>query len=160
MYHVNARGIDERMINIHYYYYYIKLTVGKTKQNKKQIHTNLDTRVSIQIYITAVDFRSGIKHRLDEGHRALHDSTCLVRDRLRRGIGWDRNLSGRRQEEIRLYLPLQSHHSKQLKFSLSGTGRGKKVYKQQNRSSWTEIEPKLTRIWIESAVRSPVRNRN
>ena len=24
MYHVNAQGIDERMINVHYYYYYIR----------------------------------------------------------------------------------------------------------------------------------------
>ena len=23
MYHVSAQGIDERMINVHYYYYYI-----------------------------------------------------------------------------------------------------------------------------------------
>ena len=23
MYHVSAQGIDERMINVHYYYYYV-----------------------------------------------------------------------------------------------------------------------------------------
>ena len=27
MYHVSAQGIDERMINVHYYYYYLKSLV-------------------------------------------------------------------------------------------------------------------------------------
>ena len=28
MYHVNAQGVDERMINVHYYYYAQELTVS------------------------------------------------------------------------------------------------------------------------------------
>ena len=26
MYHVSAQGVDERMINVHYYYYYRQIT--------------------------------------------------------------------------------------------------------------------------------------
>ena len=28
MYHVNAQGIDECLINVHYYYYYVYLAVS------------------------------------------------------------------------------------------------------------------------------------
>ena len=28
MYHVSAQGVDERMINVHYYYYFLPKTVG------------------------------------------------------------------------------------------------------------------------------------
>ena len=27
MYHVSAQGVDERMINVHYYYYYVPISV-------------------------------------------------------------------------------------------------------------------------------------
>ena len=27
MYHVSAQGVDERMINVHYYYYYVPVCV-------------------------------------------------------------------------------------------------------------------------------------
>ena len=29
MYHVSAQGVEERMINVHYYYYYILCPVSK-----------------------------------------------------------------------------------------------------------------------------------
>ena len=38
MYHVSAQGIDERMINVHYYYYYdiaVKLTIKIKRDLKK-----------------------------------------------------------------------------------------------------------------------------
>ena len=38
MYHVSAQCVDERMINVHYYYYYV-LTGGWEKGNS---YTNLD----------------------------------------------------------------------------------------------------------------------
>ena len=43
MYHVSAQGLDERMINVHYYYYYVqrherfsKVRICNCKQVKRQ----------------------------------------------------------------------------------------------------------------------------
>ena len=34
MYHVSAQGVNERMINVHYYYYYVEVTqVGNLSLN-------------------------------------------------------------------------------------------------------------------------------
>ena len=30
MYHVSAQGVDERMINVHYYYYYLSIVCAYT----------------------------------------------------------------------------------------------------------------------------------
>ena len=38
MYHVSAQGVDERMINVHYYYYDV---AGKTSLDKVQQHFKL-----------------------------------------------------------------------------------------------------------------------
>ena len=35
MYHVSAQGIDERMINVHYYYYDVYIYIKKTTNNKQ-----------------------------------------------------------------------------------------------------------------------------
>ena len=35
MYHVSAQGVEERMINVHYYYYYLDRTLSQS-----QLHTN------------------------------------------------------------------------------------------------------------------------
>ena len=45
MYHVSAQGIDERMINVHYYYYYIDIRASLAKIMKSIIiicQTELD----------------------------------------------------------------------------------------------------------------------
>ena len=39
MYHVSAQGVDERMMNVHYYYYYD--VAGKTSLDKVQQHFKL-----------------------------------------------------------------------------------------------------------------------
>ena len=33
MYHVSAQGVDERMINVHYYYYYLSHTSEQRMAN-------------------------------------------------------------------------------------------------------------------------------
>ena len=34
MYHVSAQGVDERMINVHYYYYYIRPSCPKESSHR------------------------------------------------------------------------------------------------------------------------------
>ena len=45
MYHVSAQGIDERMINVHYYYYYDQSTGERlallAPSSQSYVHTNL-----------------------------------------------------------------------------------------------------------------------
>ena len=36
MYHVNAQGVDERMINVHYYYYCMAVVVQVRDNNIQQ----------------------------------------------------------------------------------------------------------------------------
>ena len=35
MYHVSAQGIDERMINVHYYYYFLLFSEMQTEELHK-----------------------------------------------------------------------------------------------------------------------------
>ena len=39
MYHVSAQGVDERMINVHYYYYYERYSHGPDHCMKAQIRS-------------------------------------------------------------------------------------------------------------------------
>ena len=38
MYHVSAQGVDERMINVHYYYYYTAGRIGMRKEWVRKAH--------------------------------------------------------------------------------------------------------------------------
>ena len=61
-YHVSAQGVDERMINVHYYYYYahIKQQQPKAGKARKQIPdqqiyqspTNVRTKENIAVHST------------------------------------------------------------------------------------------------------------
>ena len=63
MYHVNAQGVDERMINVHYYYYcqsdehwnHFKVIVRETSERQGGAHVGFSERIDTILNWTELD---------------------------------------------------------------------------------------------------------
>ena len=66
MYHVSALGVDERMINVHYYYYYktilYKTIQYKTMQYKTMQYKTMQNNSSGKCQVIAQGVCHGAKH--------------------------------------------------------------------------------------------------
>ena len=53
MYHVSAHGVDERMINVHYYYYYISTSALSIDQIDQRLEKSDVDTVFISLLLQA-----------------------------------------------------------------------------------------------------------
>ena len=79
MYHVCAQGVDERMLNVHYYYYYLKLFCFLNKKINVWLYNDYFYFYDLFIRVCVIFF--------EKSRNILHIYNYIYRsDRLKRDL--------------------------------------------------------------------------
>ena len=71
MYHVSAQGVDERMTNVHYYYYY-----------NVALETQINNVVTMQVQLSKIGVRQDHKNKSD-----VLLTLCVVKTQKKEVVG-------------------------------------------------------------------------